>query len=1628
MELHLPNNETLNVTPEDESYRITRIMGENSVTLKWKRTEFVEIPTGTYITFRGRRYTLYSPENFKKRGKRIFEYTLLLETYQAIARRFYVKDATGKTKFNFTGTPRDLLDLFVWNMNQRDSGWTRGSYIMAEPKLIAFDGNTVIEGVQMGADAFGTEFSFDDKVISFGKVEFNKAAPLALSYGRGHGFLPGVGRENFSDATAFEILNVQGGDRNIDASKYGNDVLLLPKSQTIGYDGSKFSDEAGFVPANARYYVTDASGLTVRRSDKALSTYAEACFDGTKIYPTIAHTILKVETSTETIDDEEQTVYDIIVDAVEALDYRDCQIAGEAPTVIFQSGMLTGREFSLATKADGTLDIEKYSENGSFVGWRLKLCNDEQDGYIMPGGSFVPMVDGTVKIFGIQLPDAYICDNASKTGASWQMFRDAVRYMFDHEDPKFTFSGELDGVYSKANWTTVGPKIVPGGYVQFSDTQFLPDGALIRIIGIREPLNNPYSPTLELSNGAVHGSFASQMAALENTENKIEAAKDDTIAYTRRSWRAAKETQSLLEKALLQEFTTTISPISINTMQMLVGSESLQYGWIQSLTNDTIVDHRLSLDSNGNLVCPAGYIKHYEMGITEVQPNKAVTSFMRWSVSAATLAFTDENEAYYLYIKAQQLNAAGTGTATFVLSDEPIGLEDVSGYWHFLYATIGSVMDGERSIFTCNGFTEIGPGRIAAYKFISPDGQQFIDFLNKSFRIGNASNFLGWNLNNDQILRLKGTMVQSAGGTDEFIIPCFRGAYLASTEYYYGDEVTYNGETWLHIGPTATTGTAPEEGAVWTKRAAKGNSGAFKSIVFKRSVSEPTKPGNNEGSYESPVPTGWSDGIPTPGSGQTSETQVWMTTRIFVAGGGSGQQASWTDVQPLTDTADIDYEFSAVETNPGTPATSPSNWHNTASSSDIWMAVRKASNGVWGAWDVNKIKGEKGDSGSGNVAIYTWAQSDSTAPTVPTSKAYPPASTSAWKKSAPSRPTGDGYYLWMSTGSLNPQTGNVDAWSTPVRISGDQGTAGEDAKEREWIYKLASSNPGAPTNPQDRTVDDYIPTGWSDNPSGVTDTDKTEWASWRDFNKTTQQWGDFQTPIIWSHYGERGTDGDGVEYVYVRTKSNIVPSVYGDDSTYTDSYGNTYIADDHRPRVAVSSSYAIYGNTHYASSGQNTISGKHVAECTDDPVGVTSTWRYEWVLKRTKSAPDANGVRSWEPYSGSMSLWAYYSKDGAVGADGKSMRGISEWSSIGYCGNSQTPYQGKGDTTGEYYDIVSYRIPSESSSLYYQCLYNSVTVEGTTHYATDPPATKSGSQVTYNPCWELMNNYENIATKAMAVDKAVINDLTAGVVRVKELTTEGERIEVKGNSMVVRDTESDHVTAQINSNELDTSSGGGTSNVSVSSGSATSSDVTAAVNLMGGNNTLEILRAANLVQIPLVRATISTSPASPAPTRFFVRIYALSGTTQILIADNDVYTTMTSCDIPAIACSLPVGTWKIMYEFSIDTLDEGQTMTASITIPNSGKIQRTYYAALNRTDLAGNGFQTIWTPQGGGATHGFRATGNGAKVIRGSAEMEALGGGALDSLTALKNIVLCTNYPQSGEDGTLYLKITPVQS
>ena len=259
------------VVVDDNSYRTRAIMGENSLTLTFALPTYLEVPVGSYCVYQGENYTLIKPQNFKKNNSRNFEYTLVLDSAQSQLTKYKFRDTnTNRLKFSLTAKPQEHLEMLVANLNLRDTGWTVGSYDVAAEKSIPFNHNFCIDALKAMATAFDTEWEVAGKTIHLRKIEYNKTAPVALSYGQGNGFKPGLGRTNMDNTKPVEILYVQGGNRNIDPSKYGATELLLPKSQAYTYSG--------------RAYITDAYGLSVRRSDKPLSTMEEDSLDLSNIY------------------------------------------------------------------------------------------------------------------------------------------------------------------------------------------------------------------------------------------------------------------------------------------------------------------------------------------------------------------------------------------------------------------------------------------------------------------------------------------------------------------------------------------------------------------------------------------------------------------------------------------------------------------------------------------------------------------------------------------------------------------------------------------------------------------------------------------------------------------------------------------------------------------------------------------------------------------------------------------------------------------------------------------------------------------------------------------------------------------------------------------------------------------------------------------------------------------------------------------------------------------------------------------------------------------------------------------------------------------------------------------------
>lgn len=695
------NNTTLDVQESDSSYRYRSLMSKPQLVLKFSLSEFVEIPVGAWCEYQGVKYKLGSSENIKKNGTRNIEYTLTLGTLEDNMSLYKMRNPVDKRlKWSMCAKPHELVEAIVWNLNQRDGAgvWKVGECLDAAEQTVEFNHTYVDAALQDVANKFETEWEINDYTISLHKVEYFKDDPLPLAYGKGNGFEPGVGRTTQSDELPIKRLYVQGGDRNIDRSKYGSAELLLPKSQTLVYEG--------------RIYQSDAEGYSIERIDKVSDAVKEDSLDCSEIYPSRVGTVSAVECI-----DAGKNFYDIIDNSIPAeLNFNDYVIEGETATIIFQKGMLAGDDKQFEFKYN-------HSER------RFELVPQEIDGVTMPNETFSPAVGDTYAIFGIMLPDSYICNNTDKTGASWDMFREAARKLYENEDQKFTFTGTLQGLWAKKNWLRVGGRLKVGGYVLFTDEQFAPDGIPIRITGIKEFLTSPYAPVLEISNSVSGKSVSSQLREIGQNEVATDNSIRNAVSYTKRRFRDVKETMAMLEDSMLDNFTNSINPLTVQTMMMLVGDESLQFRFVASKTDLTAVGDGITYDNTAKqLHIPHGFIQHMTLGIGTISSSHADSEYKVWEMNEYLSPYLDNGaKKYYLYAKVSRTDTTVKGD--FLLSDRAIKMTDVAGYYHLLVGILNSEYDGERSYVSLYGFSEILPGRITTDKIVSSDGKTYFDLL-----------------------------------------------------------------------------------------------------------------------------------------------------------------------------------------------------------------------------------------------------------------------------------------------------------------------------------------------------------------------------------------------------------------------------------------------------------------------------------------------------------------------------------------------------------------------------------------------------------------------------------------------------------------------------------------------------------------------------------------------------------------------------------------------------------------------------------------------------------------------------------------------------------------------------------
>jgi hypothetical protein len=211
------------------------------------------------------------------------------------------------------------------------------------------------------------------------------------------------------------------------------------------------------------------------------------------------------------------------------------------------------------------------------------------------------------------------------------------------------------------------------------------------------------------------------------------------------------------------------------------------------------------------------------------------------------------------------------------------------------------------------------------------------------------------------------------------------------------------------------------------ERGNDGGTGNFIDVVFMRALAQPPTPTGHG------TPSGWHDAPPA------GTEPLWMTTaektaanmlvgtwatpaRLTGDTGSTGQKGDTGDTGPAGASVEVQY------------STDASNWHPSFAGGDLYMRQRVGT-GAWSA--AMRVVGEQGATGgTGNFIDYVFKRATSQ-PATPTGSGTP----SGWSDDPPAGVEP----LWMATAEKTAANVLVGAWAAPVRITGEQGTAGANS-------------------------------------------------------------------------------------------------------------------------------------------------------------------------------------------------------------------------------------------------------------------------------------------------------------------------------------------------------------------------------------------------------------------------------------------------------------------------------------------------------------------------------------------------------------------------------------------------------
>lgn len=453
-------------------------------------------------------------------------------------------------------------------------------------------------------------------------------------------------------------------------------------------------------------------------------------------------------------------------------------LAGEsAARVSMKSGKCAGREFTVkAVKWDGgtwLLTLERQADDS------LNMLFPNNDYPVSAGDKFV--------LLDIAMPEYYI------TLAQERLLEEGRKVLADYTRTSAFYEPQIDAkaVYEKAI------VIREGMYMQVDDddvveTSGRTDYVIIDTLTIDEKTEIPtYTVTLREQKRAARG-----MAALEHM---VEDAKEtsskvleEAKQFSKRSFSSALQTIEMLKEAF-KDYSAGIDPVTVQTMALLVGDESLQFKFIGAASTTSVnPGFTYNADTKQFKVARQTRLMHMTLGINEVtsKDGRSMDDYLKWSMPSWTSEVLDEpTTSYYLYARVPKDGTSGV----YLLSESAIDMNAEEGYHHLLVGILNSEYNVEREFVTLYGFSEVLPGRITTDIIRSTDGSCYFDLENNE--IGGVIKFKA---GSEGVEHLMADV--TVGGDNMLRNSGFTGDYLSER---LADEIVLEATSQMYNNPLA---------------------------------------------------------------------------------------------------------------------------------------------------------------------------------------------------------------------------------------------------------------------------------------------------------------------------------------------------------------------------------------------------------------------------------------------------------------------------------------------------------------------------------------------------------------------------------------------------------------------------------------------------------------------------------------------------------------------------------------------------------------------------------------------------------------------------------------------------------